>query len=295
MLISCICFCRFWICTLDFVILSGPIWRLLSISMMYVYLCLIFLTLLWKDSHKLWQSKERLIIHTWTGDKWTGCSGKEKLKSEVLYPTINLWDYYFLEPAKSLPYTLEDIVHFANYLISALFSAQFRQRYLATCMMGILKIGHCRHYNLIKCNYIFKVPNICSLEWLFHASKCPWARLWTLNPCWSRCCLNVWMHTCLVEQFEFEWSKLRRHLEGDISKVLSSTSTQLNNEAAAEDSDYADFYKPKRKYNRSFRHTGDILHTINLFTTESTRATTEKQGVDCKTTFLGVPILSWTN
>lgn len=32
---SCICVCRFWICILNFVIISGPIWRLPSISEMY--------------------------------------------------------------------------------------------------------------------------------------------------------------------------------------------------------------------------------------------------------------------
>lgn len=41
-LIPRLCFCRFWICTLNFVIRFGPIWRLRSISVMYVYLCYIY-------------------------------------------------------------------------------------------------------------------------------------------------------------------------------------------------------------------------------------------------------------
>lgn len=41
---------------------------------------------------------------------------------------------------------------------------------------------------------------------------------------------------------------------------LFPSSTQLNNDAGAEDSDSDEFYKPKRKHKPSLRHTGDLQH-----------------------------------
>lgn len=64
-------------------------------------------------------------------------------------------------------------------------------------------------------------------------------------------CMCMW--TCQVEPFE--WSRMRRYVTDAHS---SPPLTQLNNGVGAEAGSDSDFYKPKRKYNRFFRNTGDI-------------------------------------
>lgn len=148
--------------------------------------------------------------------------------------------------------------------------------------MGILKRGHSRHHSLIKRNLIFKVPYICSLECLFQASKCPWARHWTLNPCWSHCCLNV-CEFCLVEQFEFEWSKMRWHLEGEVSNVLSSSSPSWTLKLLQKIQTMLIFTNQR---GNTTAHSGTQVTFCILETCSQQKvlATIEKQGVDGKAT-----------
>lgn len=101
----------------------------------------------------------------------------------------------------------------------------------------------------------FKVPYVCSLEWLLHIrvslSK-------TVNPKSlpegvPLLSVSTVCKCGLVEPIE--WSRISRYVTDAHS---SPPLTQLNNGAGAEAGSDSDFYKPKRKYNGLFRNTGNI-------------------------------------